>query len=315
MIGESKPMKYLSLFLICSIVLLAGCVSQKQGAGYSNPNALVDAAWVEAHLEDPNVRIIDLSFQKDQYLDGHIKGAVYVDWRKDIIDPEDTQRYNIAPKEKIEKLLGDLGITEDTTIVLYDNLDNRLSTRMYWTLRYYGHKDVRILNGGRSAWERAGKGYTTELPDITKTEYKVKKINSRYLADLNYVKNNLDNPNVVLIDGRPPEQYTGEKAGKAFHTGKEHSRRGHIPGAINIFWKENLREDGTFKSAEELRAMYESKGITKEKIVVTYCNEGLHASPPWFVLKELLGYPDVRLYDSSMTEWANDPQLPIETGS
>jgi len=282
---------------------------------YSNTNSLVDPAWIEEHIDDPNIKLIDLSVSKSQYDEGHIKGSVFVDWKTDIIDPEEDERYNIAPKEIIETLLGDKGVKEDTTIVLYDNLDNRLSTRMFWTLRYYGHKDVRILNGGRKIWESSGKSYTAEVPEIAKTTYTISSININYLTDIDYIKMNLDNPEVLLIDGRPTGMYTGEKAGAVFHTKKEHARRGHIPGAINIPWKENLNEDGRFKSAEELKKLYEATGVTKDKIITTYCNEGLHASPPWFVLNELLGYPDVRLYDNSMSEWANNPDVPIKMGS
>ncbi|RMF90459.1 MAG: sulfurtransferase [Methanobacteriota archaeon] len=300
---------------LIALLLVAGCLGEgKSGTDTVKAEVLVDPAWVQSHLDDPGVRIIDLSSSPAVYENGHIKGAVYVDWRSDIADPEQVDRYNIAPREQIEALLGRLGVDEDTTIVLYDNLDNRLSTRTYWTLKVYGHEDVRILDGGRRAWEAAGGEYTAEAPEITATDYRAKGVNSEIKTDMGFILDNLDNPDVVLIDGRPSEMYTGEKAGVVFNTKAEHKRRGHIPGALNIPWKENLNEDGTFKSPEELKSLYESHGVTPDKTVVTYCNEGLHASPPWFVLSELLGYPDVRLYDDSMAEWANRDDTPMNTG-
>lgn len=303
-----KGLILISLFII---IVTAGCLGE---GGVKRSAVLVDPAWVEGHLADPGVRIIDLSSRPEVYDEGHIKGAVYVDWKRDIADPGQIDRYNIAPPEQIEALLSRLGITPDTTIVLYDNLDNRLSTRTLWTLRYYGHENIKILNGGRKAWEGAGKTYSAEDVVVEKSDYTIKKVNAQLKTDKDFILENLDNDNVVLIDGRPTPMYTGETAGVVFNTKKEHARKGHIPGALNIPWKENLRDDGTFKSISELQELYESKGVTKDKLVVTYCNEGLHASPPWFVLHELLGYPDVKLYDDSMAEWANLPDTPIKTG-
>ena len=278
---------------------------------YANPNALVTPDWLENNLDDPNIRIIDLSYD---YYEGHIKNSVFVDWIDDTTDPEDVERYTIAKKEAIESLLSRISVKEDTIIILVDDLQNRISMRMFWVLKYYGHEDIRILDGGRVAWENAGKSYTDEIPEISETNYKVAKVNEQHRVKFDFIKDNFDSPDVVLIDNRGPAQYSGEKAGAVYNTGEKHKRKGHIPGAINVPWNDNLKEDDTFKSYQELLKEYKDKGIAKDKFVITYCNEGLHAAASWFVLSELLGYPKVSVYDESMAEWANRDDVPMTMG-
>ena len=281
--------------------------NNQQAQQTSLPKVLVDALWLNQHLNDTNVRILDLSKERATYHRGHIPNALYVDWLKDIIDPEMAEQYMVLAKEEMEELMGKLGITKETTVILYDDMTSRLSTRMFWTMRYYNHNDIRILNGGREAWQKAGLEFSTTINAIVPTEYMIDQVNDELITDKSFIETRLDDiNNFTLVDGRPFEQYTGQMSGVVFHTGIAHKRKGHIFGAQSVPWTKNFNEDGTFKSLDELRLLYEPHHVTKNKTIVTYCNEGLHAAPPWFVLKELLDYPDVRLYDASMAEWAND---------
>ncbi|MEO1528909.1 MAG: sulfurtransferase [Planctomycetota bacterium] len=260
------------------------------------------------------IRILEVGQDRASFAKAHLPRAVFVDWVSDIIDPEKVDRYNIIDQVAMEALLGRLGIARHTHVVLYDNLSSRLATRMYWSMKYYGHDRVHVLDGGRSAWVSAGYRLTAEEMRVTATQYRIGKVNNEYLVDMNFIRSSLDEPTVQLLDGRPPTQFSGEEIGRVFHTGKPHKNRGHIPGAVNVFWKDNFNEDGTFRSVDALRKLYRERGLERGGTVVTYCNEGLHAAPPWFVMKELLGFDDVRVYDDSMSEWANEP-LPIESDS
>jgi len=275
---------------------------------------LVNAQWLMANLDDRSLRLFDLGKSRPEYLRSHIANASFLDWRTDITDSSDPGKYTLLSKQDLERLLSKHGVETDSVIVLYDNLTSRLSTRMYWTLQYYGHQNIRILDGGEQAWLSAGYPLVEEAPHYAASIYEVSEINSELLADREYIVEGLARNEIVLVDGRPSAQYTGDTPGKVFHTGVEHNRKGHIYGAKNVVWKDNFRPDGTFKSIEELRELYLQHHVEDGKPVVTYCNEGLHAAPPWFVLHELLGYEDVRLYDNSLAEWANDTQTPMKTG-
>ncbi len=290
--------------------------SRHQESGQANkhqlPEVLVNPDWLVQHIADPDVRLIGLGQTREQYNEAHIPGEVFVDWKTEITDPAQPDRYTLLPQAQLEALLGRLGITPDTTIVVSDNLSSRLSARMFWTLKHYGHEKIRLLDGGRKAWIQSGHSFEKEIPQIKPTIYKVARVVTGNQTDAATVMAHLDDQQTCLIDGRPAEQFSGEQPGKAFHTGKEHKRRGHILNAQNIAWTENFNEDGTFKSPDELRQLYSRAGATDDKLVITYCNEGLHAAPPWFVLTEILGYPDVKLYDESMVEWANRDDTPME---
>lgn len=277
-------------------------------------SVLVGASWLKDDADASRVRIIELGQEISHYREGHIPEAQFVHWVDDITDPTDQAKYTVAPPTMIQALLRRLGIRNDTTVVLYDDLNSRVSARFFWTLRYYGHKDIRILNGGRSAWRAAGYEFVTDATAVEPSTYEIAATVKKHRIRIKRIRNQLGKTGISIIDGRPPTQYTGEEPGEVYHTGKAHDQLGHIPGAINILWKDNFREDGTFKSPAELRKLYEEKGVTKDRKVITYCNEGLHAAPPWFVLTELLSYEEVRLYDESMAEWANNSDLPIRTG-
>jgi thiosulfate/3-mercaptopyruvate sulfurtransferase len=277
-------------------------------------NALISVAKLKLMLEtQPKMRIIDVGPNREEYDDGHIPGALFVHWINDVIDPDQSERYNLIGSSKMQALMRRLGVSENDHIVFYDNLSSRLATRLYWSLRVYNHPHLYVLDGGRSKWISQGGMLSKDIPEITSSDYQIRRLNEEMSVDMTFVAAHLRDPKVTLIDGRPPKQFSGEELGRVFHTGTPHKLRGHIPGAEHVFWKDNFNEDGTFKSVDELKLLYEKAGVEAEKsdTVVTYCNEGLHAAPPWFVLRELLGVRDVRVYDDSMSEWANSGQ-PVE---
>ena len=299
-------------------VFVAGCSPEpagNQGAGNDariNPAAvstvLVDPAWLAEQEGATDVVVLDLAANEEAYLEGHVPGARLVNWRVDISDPTRPETFSVLPREQFEGLMSGLGITGDTTIVLYDDASSRLAARMYWTLKYYGHDDIRLLDGGKGAWGRSGREFSSENAEGEATDYRVQRVNDRYLATIDFINENLRDPRFSMVDARSSEQYAGETAGSRFGGSGEHRNKGHIYGARNVVWSDNFNEDGTFKSLEDLRELYAPHGVTNDKTVVTYCNVGILGSSPWFVLSELLGYEDVRLYDASMTEWANDDE-------
>ncbi len=289
------------------------CAWQESSETEKHP-LLVDVEWLEDQLTRPDVRIVDLAHRVKNYKAGHIPGAVFVDWRSDITDQSNPDSYSMLPRQQFEKLMSRLGVKPDDWLVLTDNMDCRSAIRMYLTLRYFGHDRASILNGGTNAWQSAGGLMTGDLPEFAETDYQVTRIRGDYLTSLKSVRQALQDDASIVLDGRPTSQYTGEAPGKVFHTGREHKRRGHITTAINIPWKDNFNEDGTFKSLDELRALYSAGGIGDEHSVTTYCNEGLHATVPWFVLHELLGRDKVQIYDLSLAQWANRDDTEMSDG-
>ena len=274
------------------------------------PSPLIQAEQLKQILDSApdSVRILEASTDVKKYDRGHIPRAIFVHWLDDMTGSENPEFFSNLTSEELAALMSRKGISNRDRIVIYDRLSSRLSTRLYWTLKSYGVEQVQILDGGFKAWQSKYK-LSKETPRYPATEFRVPAARPELTAGSDFVKNHLDDPKATFIDGRPKKQYTGEEPGKVYHTGKIHAKRGHIPGAVNIFWKENFNADGTFKSAQELKELYAD--IQPDQRVVTYCNEGLHAAPPWFVLTEILGFPDVRVYDNSMVEWANSDN-PVE---
>jgi thiosulfate/3-mercaptopyruvate sulfurtransferase len=286
-------------------------VAQEQDTG----TVLVSPAWLSDRLAVPNVRIIDLGKTRPEFDAAHIPNAQFVDWRVDIVDPANAQYFAVAPQASIESLLSKLGVTPETTIVLYDSQSSRIAARMFWVLRYYGHRDVRILDGGANAWAAAGGAQTDVVATIMPTEYRVGERNESLRAEYRDVAAAVANSSAQFVDARAPEFYTGESVGSQYRSDRPNAAAGHIPGAENFFWADHFNADGTFKSVAELRARYQALGIEPDRAVISYCHVGLQASTPWFVLSQLLGYPDVRLYDRSMAEWANVPDAPMSIGA
>lgn len=250
------------------------------------------------------VKLLEPGRDSDNHTKGHLPNGQFLHWVNDMTCKEDVACYKNPSAEEFQKLMSRLGIENDDRIVIYDRLANRLSTRLYWTLKYFGHEKVQVLNGGIYAWAAENK-LSKDVLKVAASKYKIAATHEKILAEMKFVEDRLEDPKSKLIDGRPAEQYSGEVAGTIFHTGEEHTRKGHIPGAINVVWKDNFNKDGTFKTTEELKALYKEAGVLPDQCVITYCNEGLHAAPPWFVLTQLLDFKDVRLYDSSMAEWSN----------
>ena len=312
--------RFLSIALLFSVCLLTACESSQvnsttPASEKTEPDlpALITADELAKLVKSDtkNVKILEPGIDLEVFSEGHLPTAQFLDWVDDMTDPAETEKYNIPTPADFAQVMSRLGIKNSDRVVIYDRLSSRLSTRLFWIFKSFEHDRVQVLDGGFAA----GK---TKLDVSTKTVssspslYLVHATRDSIIADMNLVQEKVEDLDCRLIDGRPEEQFSGEKAGAIFHTGQAHSRKGHIPGAINVFWKDNFNPDGTFKSTQELRSLYEDAGILSENEVITYCNEGLHAAPPWFVLTQLLGYKNVRLYDSSMAEWAESEQ-PMQT--
>ena len=277
--------------------------------GYAHPEVLVEISWVAEHLKDPKIRIVEVSVDPTAFEQGHIPGAVTFNWFTDLEEP--LQR-NIVGKARIEALLGKAGISNETTVILYGDNNNWFAAYAYWLLKHYGHRDARIMNGGRKKWIDEGRPLTKEATTVTPAQYRAKDPDSSIRALRDFVLESVGKPGRALVDVRSPREFTGELLAPENLPQEGAQRGGHIPGAANIPWGMAVREDGTFKSPEELKALYEGRGITSDKEVIAYCRIGERSSHTWFVLKELLGYPKVRNYDGSWTEWGSMINIPIE---
>jgi thiosulfate/3-mercaptopyruvate sulfurtransferase len=285
---------------------------------YAQPGALVTTQWVEDNLDDirgdnDDLRIAEVDVDTVAYDQSHIPGAIGWDWESDLCD---TVQRDLIPKEELEELLGEAGITNDTTIILYGDNDNWFAAWAFWQLKYYGHDDVRLMDGGRKKWLDENRETTTEQPNFTSRDYTAEEPDESirtYFADVNEIRKKAAEGKAGLVDVRSEAEFTGEKLAPE-GLNETCQRGGHIPGASNIGWGEAVNEDGTFKSADELRDIYGSEGITDDKEIVTYCRIGERSSHSWFVLTQLLGYDDVKNYDGSWTEWGNVVGADIETG-
>lgn len=278
-------------------------------SSYAHPEALVSTQWVADHLSDPKVVIVEVDVDTRAYEEGHIPGALGWNWRTDLADQ--TKR-DIISKEELETLLGRGGITSETTIVLYGDSNNWFAAWAFWQLKLYGHRDVRLMNGGRKKWLMEGREISRKTPKKKAVPYKAREAAFTERIFLMELMRDFQAEHFALVDVRSPDEFTGRILAPP-GLPETCQRGGHIPGARNIGWSEACNEDGTFKSPEELKKLYESQGITPDKDVVTYCRIGERSSHTWFVLRYLLGYPNVRNYDGSWTEWGNLVGAPVET--
>jgi thiosulfate/3-mercaptopyruvate sulfurtransferase len=276
--------------------------------GYVNTEALVSTEWLADHIGDAGYRLIEVDVNPSAYEGGHIEGAVGWDWKKDLQDP--TVR-DIASREALARKLGESGVTPDTTILLYGDNNNWFAAYAYWALKYYGHDDVKLVNGGRVKWELEGRPYTTEAPGVQPTTYEFP---GEPREDLRaYREQVLERiGRAGLVDVRSPGEFSGALLAPENLPQEGAQRGGHIPTAVNVPWATAVKEDGTFKDAEDLRQLYGGKGIGPDREVIAYCRIGERSAHTWFVLRELLGYPDVRNYDGSWTEWGSSIRVPIE---
>ncbi len=277
-------------------------------AEYVNPGVLVDTDWVAAHGGDDNVRLVEVDVDTSSYDSGHIPGAVGWNWETQL---SDGIRRDIASPDQWKELLESSGIAADTHVILYGDNNNWFAAFAYWILKIYGHEDVRLMNGGRVKWLDEGRPVTEDIPHVDTASYSAQDPSADLRAYQRDVQDSLDDANVGLVDVRSPEEFTGEILAPP-GLPETAQRGGHIPGAANIPWASAVAEDGTFKSAAELQELYGGKGIVPDKDIVTYCRIGERSSHTWFVLKYLLGYPNVRNYDGSWTEWGSMIGVPIE---
>ncbi|MCS4539029.1 MAG: sulfurtransferase [Thaumarchaeota archaeon] len=277
---------------------------------YTHPEVLVDTNWVLQHHKDANIRIAEVDYDPvANYNLGHVPGSVLIDWKKDINDPV---RRDILSQEATTELLQRVGVSDSTTLVLYGDYNNWFAAFAFWVLKYYGFKDVRLMNGGRKKWLDEEQPIAKEITTYARGNFKASKSNDSLRAYLQDVRGVLGKKGHALVDVRGPKEFSGEILAPPEYPNEHAQRGGHIPGAANIPWGQAVKEDGTFKSVEELKQLYEPKGITKDKKIITYCRIGERSSHTWFVLKYLLGYSDVKNYDGSWTEWGNMVRNPVE---
>ncbi|MCI4330605.1 MAG: sulfurtransferase [Thermoplasmata archaeon] len=280
---------------------------------YAHPEALVENDWLAQHLDDPKVRIAEVDYDPmANFAVGHIPGAQLFDWRKDINDPV---KRDLLSREALTALFHRAGIAPDTTLVLYGDFNNWFAAFAFWVFKYYGFKDVRILNGGRKKWVSEDRAFTKEVVSVPPGSFQAHAPDEKLRAYYDTVHAGLDHVKsgaLRLVDVRGPKEFSGEITAPPEYPTEHAQRGGHIPGAANIPWAQAVNDDGTFKSREQLEAIYHPKGITGREPVITYCRIGERSSHTWFVLSYLLGFPDVKNYDGSWTEWGNLIRSPIE---
>jgi len=276
--------------------------------GYAN-DVLVTTDWLAERLGADGLVVAEVDENVDLYEEGHIAGAVRLHWRDDL---SDALVRDVLSREAFEQLLGSRGIDNDTTVVLYGDKNNWFAAYGYWILKVYRHPDVRLLDGGRQKWIEEGRELTTESAARSAARYVADTRDETIRVRRDEVLANLGSKNVVLVDVRSPQEYAGELMAPPGYEQEGASRMGHIPGALSIPWGTAVAHDGTFKSAGELREIYAGKGVAAGKDVIAYCRIGERSAHTWFVLHELLGYPHVRNYDGSWTEWGNLVDAPIE---
>lgn len=277
---------------------------------YAHPNVLVSTEWVTAHITDPKVRIVEVDVDTTAYAQGHVPGAFGWNWQTQLCDPV---RREIISKPALESLLSAHGIGNDTTIVLYGDNNNWFAAWAFWQLKMYGHADVRLMNGGRKKWLAEGREIRHDAPNPATASYHAVGFNDVFRAYRKQVEEIFQSPTTSLVDVRSNDEFTGKILSPP-GLPETCQRGGHIPGAKSIPWGLACNDDGTFKTREELETMYAGKGVTPDKNIIAYCRIGERSSHTWFVLKYLLGYPNVRNYDGSWTEWGNLINAPVEKG-
>jgi thiosulfate/3-mercaptopyruvate sulfurtransferase len=286
-------------------------MSEIDKRGYVRPDVLVSTEWVSQHLTDPSVRMVESNEDPLLYSTGHIPGAVEVDWTRDLNDPV---RRDYLGRESFEALMRRIGATRDTTVVFYGDRNNWWASYALWVFQLFGHDQAKIMDGGRIKWAQEGRPLTKDVPSYPPSSYQARdRDDKRIRAFRNQVLDHLDKQG-KMIDVRSPAEYSGERLHMPEYPNEGALRGGHIPGAKNVPWARAINpDDGTFKSAEELRAIYEGEASLNAKDdVIVYCRIGERSSHTWFVLTNLLGYDRVRNYDGSWTEWGNLVGVPIE---
>ena len=277
-------------------------------AEYAHPESLVSTQWVAEHGGDPGVRLVEVDVDTSAYEQGHIAGAVTWNWQSQL---QHNVVRDIVSRDEMEALLSRSGIAPDTAIILYGDNNNWFAAWAFWQLRYYGHQDVRLMNGGRVLWLAENRPLVTEVPQYPATQYRITAENTELRARRDYVLEAVDSGSHALVDVRSPDEFSGALNAPPNMPQEGSQRNGHIPGAANIPWGQAVREDGAFKSADELAELYGSRGIDGSRETIAYCRIGERSSHTWFVLSQLLGYENVRNYDGSWTEWGSIVGAPI----
>jgi thiosulfate/3-mercaptopyruvate sulfurtransferase len=276
---------------------------------YAHPEVLVTTDWVASHLNDPNLRLIEVDVDTSAYDQGHVPGAVGWNWQTQL---QDTLRRDLADQRSFGQLAGNAGITPETTVILYGDNNNWFAAWGFWQLKYYGHADVRLMNGGRRKWLEEKRALSTDAPKVQPAAYSAKSPEASIRARREDIFSVLEKRSAAqLVDVRSADEFSGKVIAPPGMT-ETAQRGGHIPGAASIPWAQAVAEDGTFKPADALRQLYGGKGVTGDQEVIAYCRIGERSSHTWFVLKYLLGYKHVRNYDGSWTEWGNLVGAPIE---
>ena len=277
-------------------------------ADYAN-DVLVSTDWVADHLDDDSIRIVEVDENPALYAESHIPGAIGFDWKKDL---QDQVKRDFLSAEDFGELMGSRGISNDHTVVLYGDRNNWFAAYTYWYFRYYGHDNVKLINGPREKWIEEGRDTSTDVPSYDAATFEAKPGDEAIRAKRDEVFERLDS-DTNLVDVRSPQEFSGELIAMAGYEQEGAQRAGHIPGAASVPWAKSVNEDGTFRSADELRELYTDAGvISGDDPIIAYCRIGERSAHTWFVLHELLGESDVKNYDGSWTEWGNLVAVPIE---
>ncbi len=314
MFGIGKtPMFVVSLLLV---VLVSGCapaIAQPTGGvapveavtEYVNADALVDTQWLLDHLDDEGVRLVEISTKPEDYAAGHLPGALHFHGVAELTNPEDATQGQILTQAGLSELMSRNGIGNEDTVVFYDRSSNLWASRAYWALKYYQHDDVRIYNGGATRWLADSQELSADTVNVEATEYVAGEADDALRTTTEYVLEHLEDEDALLCDTRSLDEFAGTDARAA--------KGGHVPGAINVEWVHAVNEDGTFKDASTLYDLYTKAGFAPDKEIITYCQTGVRGAHTWFVLSELLGFPNVRNYDGSWEEYGNREDTPVQS--